>query len=224
MRYGIFSDIHSNLEALEVVLDALKKEKVDKYFCVGDVVGYAANPKECIEIMRELDCPTVCGNHDWAVVDVIDYSNFNSYARAAVEWTKAELDDAEKGYLKNLPLTYEDEEITMVHGSLESPEEFEYIFDELTAFRTLNLCRTKICFIGHTHSPAEYFKGVKRLVNVGSVGQPRDGDPRASYCIYDLDKDTVEIKRVEYNIQKTMNKILAAELPKILAFRLAEGR
>lgn len=191
---------------------------------MGDIVGYAANPKECIKIMRELDCPTVCGNHDWAAVDLVDTSYFNPHARAAVEWTKKQLDKAEKNYLKNLPLTYEDGEITLVHGSLERPEEFDYIFDESAAQRTLNLCRTKICFIGHSHSPFEYSNGTKWLVNVGSVGQPRDAEPGAAYCIYDLDKDAFEIKRVEYDIKATMNKILAAGLPKILAFRLIEGR
>lgn len=224
MRFGIFSDIHSNLEAFEAVLEAFKKEKIDKCFCAGDIVGYAANPRECVDIVKQLNCPTVCGNHDWAVAGLIDYSDFNPYAKAAVEWTKAELGDAEKNYLKNLPLIYEDEEITMTHGSLEAPGEFEYIFNEASALRTLNLCRTKICFVGHSHSPAEYYEGAKRLVNVGSIGQPRDGDHRAAYCIYDLDKDRVEIKRVSYDIQKTMNKILAAGLPRILAFRLMAGR
>lgn len=223
MRYAVFSDIHSNLEAFETVLEALKKERVDKHFCVGDIVGYAANPKECIKVIRDLNCPIVCGNHDWAVVDLIDYSYFNVYARAAVDWTKIQLDDSEKDYLKDLPLKYEDEEITLVHGSLERPEEFDYIFGEADASRTLDLCRTKICFVGHTHSPARFTKGGKRLVNVGSVGQPRDNDPRAAYCIYDTDTGTVEIKRVKYDIRKTMNKILDAGLPEVLAYRLLEG-
>lgn len=224
MRYGIFSDIHSNLEAFEAVLEALKKESVDKYFCVGDIVGYAANPKECIKIMQELNCPIVCGNHDWAAVDWVDHTYFNPYAKAAVEWTKSQLNDSERNYLKDLPLIYEDEEITMVHGTLEKPEEFDYIFDEFSALRTLDLSRTKVCFIGHTHFPAEYSKEAKRLINVGSVGQPRDGNPKAAYCIYDPDKNTIEIKRIEYDIKTTMNKILAAGLPNILAFRLVEGR
>ena len=223
MKYAIFSDIHSNLEALEAVLEALRGEGVGRYFCIGDIVGYAADPKACIKMIRELNCLTVCGNHDWAAVDLIDYSYFNVYARASVDWTKTQLDDSEKEYLKGLPLKYEDEEITLVHGSLEKPEEFDYIFGEADASRTLDLCRTKICFVGHTHSPAKFTEGGKRLVNVGSVGQPRDNDSRAAYCIYDTDTGTAGIKRVEYDIRKTMNKILDAGLPEVLAYRLLEG-
>ncbi|MDP2943398.1 MAG: metallophosphoesterase family protein [Candidatus Omnitrophota bacterium] len=223
MRYAVFSDIHSNLEALEAVLEALRAEEADRYFCVGDIVGYAADPKACIKMIRELNCLTVCGNHDWAAVDLIDYSYFNVYARASVDWTKTQLDDSERDYLKGLPLKYEDEEITLVHGSLKRPEEFDYIFGEDDASRTLDLCRTKICFVGHTHSPAKFTEGSKRLVNVGSVGQPRDNDPRAAYCIYDTDTGTVEIKRVKYDIRKAMNKILGAGLPEPLAYRLLEG-
>jgi len=223
MRYADFSDIHSNLEAFEAVLEAIEKEKVDRYFCVGDIVGYAADPKECIKMIRKLNCVTVCGNHDWAVVDLIDYSYFNVYARASVDWTKLQLDDSEKNYLKDLPLKYEDEEITLVHGSLERPEEFDYIFEEFDASRTLDLCRTKICFVGHTHSPAEFASDEGRLINVGSVGQPRDGDPRAAYCIYDVEEKTVQVKRVEYNIGNAMNNILDTGLPEVLAYRLLEG-
>lgn len=223
MRYAVFSDIHSNLEALEAVLEALKTEKVERYFCVGDVVGYAADPKACIKIIRQLDCLTVCGNHDWAAVDLIDYSYFNVSARVAVDWTKLQLNDSEKNYLKGLPLKYEDEGITLVHGSLERPGEFDYIFEEDDASRTLDLCRTNICFVGHTHSPAKFTKGGRRLVNVGSVGQPRDYDPRAAYCIYETDTGTAEIKRVKYDIRRAMNKILDAGLPEVLAYRLLEG-
>jgi putative phosphoesterase len=224
MRYAIFSDIHSNIEALEAVLDAVRADKVERYFCVGDIVGYATDPKPCIMAIREINCLTVCGNHDWASAGLIDYSYFNVYARAAVDWTKTQLDDSDKNYLKGLPLKYEDKEITLVHGSLERPEEFDYIFGEAGASRTLDLCRTKICFAGHTHSPAKFTRGGKLLVNAGSVGQPRDHNPRAAYCVYDTDTGKAEIKRVKYDIRKTMNKILDAGLPEPLAYRLLEGR
>lgn len=223
MRYAVFSDIHGNLEALEAVVDALKKEKVERYFCAGDIVGYASDPKPCIRIIREINCLTVCGNHDRAVADLIDYSGLAVYACASIDWTKTQLDDSDKDYLKGLPLKYEDEEITLVHGSLERPEEFNYIFGSADASRTLGLCRSKICFIGHTHSPAKFTDGGKRLVNVGSVGQPRDHDPRAAYCVYDIDKGTSEIKRIKYDVRKAMNKILDAGLPEPLAYRLLEG-
>jgi len=223
MRYGVFSDIHSNLEALEAVLEALKKEKVDRYLCVGDIVGYAANPAECLKIVKDLDCPTVCGNHDRAVADPLYYFDFNDAAQAAVEWTKGNLNDREKDYLRGLPFAYEEGPITMVHGSLDRPEEFEYVLDEEAAVRTVKLCRTNICFIGHTHKPFEYYRGMKFLVNCGSVGQPRDGDPRAAYCVFDSESDNVHIKRVEYDIRSAAGKILAAGLPEHLAVRLSEG-
>lgn len=223
MIYGVFSDIHSNLEALEAVLEALKKEKVDRYLCVGDIVGYAANPRECLKIVKDLGCPTVCGNHDRAVSDLLDYSSFNDIAQAAVEWTKEILNEWEKDYLRELPFIHEEGEITMVHGSLDRPEEFEYVMDEEAAVRTIKLCKTKICFVGHTHQPFEYYRGMKFLVNDGSVGQPRDGDPRAAYCIFDSESGQARIKRVEYDIRSAMDKILAVGLPEYLATRLQEG-
>jgi putative phosphoesterase len=223
MKYGVFSDIHSNLEALEAVLEALKKEKVDRYLCAGDIVGYAANPRECLKIVKDLDCPTVCGNHDRAVTGMLDYSGFNDAVRAAVEWTKVNLNDWEKNYLRSLPLVYEEGNITMVHGSLDKPEEFEYVLNEEVAVRTVKLCKTKICFIGHTHQPFEYYRGMKLLVNDGSVGQPRDGDPRAAYCIFDSETGQVRIKKVEYDIRSAADKIVAAGLPEYFAARLTEG-
>ena len=111
----------------------------------------------------------------------------------------------------------------MVHGSLDRPEEFEYLLDEEAAVRTIKLCKTKICFVGHTHQPFEYYRGMKSLVNVGSVGQPRDGDPRAAYCVFDSESDKVSIKRVEYDVRSAMDKIIAAGLPEYLATRLSEG-
>jgi putative phosphoesterase len=223
MRYGIFSDIHGNLEALEVVLEALKKEKVDRYLCVGDIIGYAANPRECLKIVKDLDCPVVCGNHDRAATGMLDYSYFNDAAQAVIEWTKLNLNDREKDYLRGLPLVYEEGQITMVHGSLDRPDEFEYVLDEEAATRTVKLCKTKTCFIGHTHIPLEYRRGAKLLVNDGSVGQPRDGDPRAAYCVYDSESGHSRIKRVEYDIKSAMDKIFAAGLPGTLARRLQKG-
>lgn len=223
MRYGVFSDIHSNLEALEAVLGALKKEDVDRYLCLGDIVGYAANPRECLKIIRDINCPTVCGNHDWAVSGLLDLSYFNDEAREALEWTIGSLNDWEKDYLRELPLVHEEDRITIVHGSLDKPEEFEYVLDEEAAVRTIKLCKTKVCFIGHTHRPFEYYRGAKLLVNDGSVGQPRDGDPRAAYCVFDSESGKLGIKRVEYDIKSTMEKILAAGLPERFAARLTEG-
>jgi len=241
MKYAILSDIHGNLEAYQAVLDDLKKEKDIKYFCVGDIVGYGADPNACIEITRRLNPTIVCGNHDWAAAGSISVTHFNLYAKKAALWTASVLDDRDKDYLKSLKLTYMDNDITLVHGALTHPECFEYIFDLHTAYRTMELTKTKVVFIGHTHFPAiytlkgeniEYIAGSgttiseekKYLVNVGSIGQPRDGDWRASFCIWDRDEETIEIRRLEYDVEKAQKKILDAGLPKPLAYRLGEGR
>lgn len=241
MKYAIFSDIHGNLEAYESVLKALKREKRLKYFCAGDIVSYGADPVACIKITRKLNPVIVGGNHDWASVGLTPIEYFNDYARKSVLWTASSLDEKGKDYLRSLPLIYIDNEITMVHGTLMRPEDFEYIFDLDTAYKMTNLMVTRIGFVGHSHVPGiftlengkiEYTKGPKvkiekqkrYLVNVGSVGQPRDGDWRASFAIFDRDAGTIEIRRVEYDLPKAQKKILDAGLPEILAERLSEGR
>ncbi len=245
MKYAIFSDIHSNLEAYEAVLSALKKEGDLKYFCVGDIVGYGADPAACIEITRRLDPVIVCGNHDWASVELMSMEYFNDYAKKAILWTASVLGQEDKDYLSSLKLTYTDKDMTLVHGTLMHPEHFEYVFDFDTAYRMMELMATKIAFIGHSHVPGVFFmednnleytngpkivcpknknKSKRCLVNVGSVGQPRDGDWRASFCICDCDTGTIEIRRVEYDVTKAQKKILDAGLPEILAERLRKGR
>ena len=241
MRYAIFSDVHSNLEAFESVLQAFKEEKVDKYFFVGDIVGYGADPKECIKLLKKLQAVSVCGNHDWAAVGKTSISYFNEYAKAAVLWTRDALNEEEREFLKSLELVYQDADLTLVHGTLDAPGDFNYIFDTYTALQTIGLLKTQVGFVGHSHTPfiikseqgfpvivgenkAKIEKDKKYLVNVGSVGQPRDGDPRAAYCVYDKKENTIEIKRVIYDIKSAQNKILKAGLPEILADRLAEGR
>ena len=242
MRYGIFSDIHSNTEALDVVLALFKKEGVEKYLCLGDIVGYGAEPQECIAKIRALKPIVIGGNHDWGCVEMTPVEYFNTYAREALFWTKSRLNVEELNFLRSLESVHSFEEITLVHGSLDFPEEFHYIFDIESATSTLELLKTKICFVGHSHLPmvlsldqegtihvhrggkAELGKNERYLVNVGSVGQPRDGDPRASCAIYDSEKEIVEIKRVPYDIRATQQKIIQAGLPRVLATRLSEGR
>jgi len=241
MKYAIFSDIHGNLEAFEAVLMAIDKENPAAYFCVGDIVGYGANPVECIEKVQKLNPTIVCGNHDWAAVELTDVEYFNSVAKKAVLWTRDNLGDEDVEYLKSLKLTYTDTDITLVHGTLDYPEGFSYVLDGYAATKTMALMRTQVCFIGHSHVAGTFYdnKGItgysesgkieirpgnKYLVNVGSVGQPRDGDPRASYCIYDNEKDTIEIKRISYDVAKAQQKILKAGLPRVLAARLDEGK
>ncbi len=241
MRYGIFSDIHSNIEALDNVLHALQEDGVDRYVCGGDIVGYGANPKECIDKIRGLNPIIVCGNHDWAVGGVIETEYFNESAKEAIEWTRRVLSDEYKEYLKGLKLVYQDEDITLVHATLHSPEMFYYMESIPMARRTLNILKTSVCFIGHTHVPViftdeegqikylfdpemEFIEGSKQIVNTGSAGQPRDGDTRACYAIYDTALKRVHIKRVVYDFRITQEKILNAGLPEFLALRLAEGK
>lgn len=266
MRYGIFADIHSNLEAFEAVLEALASEQIEQYLCVGDIVGYGANPKECIHRLKQLNSITICGNHDWASVGLFDISYFNPHAKQAVLWTEQQLSDEDKEFLKSLKLIHTEEiftplemskkptdtakfltGFTLVHGTLNNPEEFRYIYDAYTARETLELTNTNICFVAHSHIPLVILKeqndktsypapfcrakrcGIKissevvYVINVGSVGQPRDGDPRACFCIYDSESKMIEIKRIEYNVKEAQNKIIRASLPEILVWRLAEG-
>jgi len=241
MRYGIFSDIHSNLEALEQVISEYQKENIDEYLCLGDIVGYAANPKECILKVRSLAKVTVAGNHDWASAGIFSTEYFNEFARLAVLWTGDILDEAERSFLQSLRLTFENNDLTLVHGTLDNPEEFEYLHDGYAARDTFALLDTEICFVGHTHFPGVFIrdkvgnigfkrdsavdltKGRKYIVNVGSVGQPRDHNPKACYCVYDSGKRRIEIKRADYDSKLTRKKIIDAGLPHFLGDRLLSG-
>ncbi len=241
MRYAVFSDVHSNLEAFESVIKAMKGDKVDAYICAGDIVGYGADPSRCIQLTKELTGNVICGNHDWASADKFDVSYFNNYAKKAVFWTAGVLSEDEKNYLKDLKIIYEERDFVVVHGSLDEPEKFHYILDLYSASQTFSMMRKKICFISHSHSPIIFTKSEKNIscttgkkveldrdtsyiINVGSVGQPRDGDPRACYVIYDEGNNTIEIKRISYDVEKAQNKILKAGLPPVLAERLSSGR
>ncbi|MFQ5867068.1 MAG: metallophosphoesterase family protein [bacterium] len=246
MKYGIISDIHGNLEALNVVLDYLKGVgKINRFICCGDIVGYGARPNECTEIIRELEnCYTVAGNHDWGAIGLEDTSFFNPIALAAVEWTGRHLTGDNGNYLRNLGSEIEENNFMLVHGSPRDPIN-EYIFEEETFLANLPRIKKNICFVGHTHVPICFYTtssqeigrislddgtvleinpSYKYLINCGSVGQPRDGDPRVSCGIYDEETNTLRIKRIEYDIAKTQEEILSAGLPTALALRLAYGR
>ena len=242
MRYGIFSDIHSNLEALHACLAAFEKESIDKYLCIGDVVGYGANPGECINKVREISAFTCAGNHDWASVNLFPLDRFNPYAKEAVIWTKNNLLESGRVFLESLKLIFEDNEITLVHGTLDHPNEFNYLTDAYIAEETFKLMNTHVCFVGHTHNPGIFSKDSRGhiyyrkenqmylndidsyIVNVGSVGQPRDGNPDAAFCIYDTQKRSLEIKRVSYDIKSARSKIIDSGLPRFLGDRLISGR
>lgn len=240
MRYGIISDIHGNLEAFETVIEALVKEKVDDCLCVGDIVGYGANPVECIKKTKDLNLTVVCGNHDAASVGLADISFFNDAAKAAVLWTEKNISQEDKDFLQNLGIVFKNRHLTLVHGTLQEPELFHYMLDKNAALKTFDLMETRVSFVGHSHVPGifsskhgnlTYFykekitfsRDERLIVNVGSIGQPRDGDPRLCYSIYDTDKNIVELRRLPYNVEKAQKKILDAGLPPFLAHRLSQG-
>jgi predicted phosphodiesterase len=240
MRYGIFSDIHSNWDALEAVLAEFQNWKIDTYLCVGDIVGYGAEPSVCINKVKEITQSCVAGNHDFAVTGKLNIEFFNAYAKEAVLWTRQNINSDEMEYLRGLELTYMEQDVTLVHGSLDFPEIFDYIQTSYDAFRSLEALETKVCFLGHSHVPVTFFYGPtitysmaeeidlkgqeKVLINVGSVGQPRDEDPRACCAVYDTDEQKVWIRRVEYDIESAAAKIIKAGLPDLLAERLRYGR
>lgn len=242
MRYAIFSDVHSNLEALEAVVSAYKKERIDEYYCGGDIVGYATNPAECMEIVQALVRQTVAGNHDWASVDLFSLEYFNSMAKEAIAWTGKRLDANHRHFLESLKLVYKNDFFTLVHGTLHEPRDFNYMFSDSDASMTFELMDTDVCFVGHSHiagffaydrvagityseaGSADIKSGNKYIVNVGSVGQPRDQDPRSAYCVYDTDKKKITIKRIGYDIGSAAGKIIDAGLPRFLAERLSAGK
>lgn len=242
MRYGIFSDIHSNLEALEAVVAAYKKESIDTYLCIGDIVGYASNPNECSRITSSLAQDCVAGNHDWAALDLFPAAYFNPAAAEAIYWTKERLSKDSSLFLNSLKLVYKNDDLTLAHGTLNEPQEFDYLTGCPAAEGTFEQLTNRICFVGHTHIPlilvqdesgcsirgkelqCRIEEGKKYIVNVGSVGQPRDCDPRAAYCIYDTEVKEVSIRRAEYDAGSARDKIIAAGLPLSLGDRLLAGR
>lgn len=241
MKYGIFGDIHGNLEALQAVLAVMKEEGVEKHLCLGDVVGYGADPSKCIEIVRELDSTVVAGNHDFATIERLNIDFFNSYAKEAVVWTRKNISKEDFDFLSSLELVeVVDDIITIVHGSLNFPEMFDYIQTSYDAHLSLQALKTDVCFLGHSHVPVTFFQrqtvsytmeprivigeGEKALINVGSVGQPRDENPNACFAIYDSDDKEARIIRVPYDIDLAGKKIIEAGLPEILAERLRYGR
>lgn len=241
MRYFIFGDIHGNLEALDAVLAKASTEKPDKYICLGDIVGYGADPEPCLAKIRELNPLLVAGNHDFAAAGILNTAFFNPYALDSINWTKKQLKPAARKFLARLKLVQKLNGITVVHSNLFAPELFEYIQTSYDVQLGLSNLKSPLCFIGHSHVPVSFSlargilsfitepsikiqPGTKLIVNVGSVGQPRDDNPKASYAIYDTADNIVRIKRVEYDVAKTAYKINQAKLPSILAERLQHGR
>lgn len=241
MRYGIISDIHSNLEALKAVIHACKQQDVQAFLCVGDIVGYGADPDECIDIVRKSGAICVAGNHDWAVIGRLDPSYFTNNGKAGILYSQNHLSFENFDFLNALDLIFKNEDLVLVHGTLNNPGQFNYLNDIAQSPDTFYLSDRKICFVGHVHVPGIYIQRKdniyyassnevetdqenKYIVNVGSVGQPRDGNPAAAYCIYDTEAEMIEIKRVRYDIKSAQEKIFRAGLPEILGYRLGVGQ
>ena len=240
MRYAVIADIHANLEALEVVLADSKEQKCTHYCCVGDVVGYNANPKECLDIVRSMGMPVVKGNHDEYCSSEEDLEGFNPHAAEAVNWTRKQLSAEDRQWLRDLKYVRLVASFSMVHATLDGPQRWGYVFDKLAAAASFTYQNTSVCFFGHTHVPVAFVRdsvvrggtyskfrtepGKKYFVNVGAVGQPRDGNPKSGYVVYDLNEGTIELRRLDYDIAKTQKKIMDAGLPQRLSDRLALGK
>jgi predicted phosphodiesterase len=240
MRYAIFGDVHANLEALQAVLEDARAHEVTHYVCLGDLVGYNADPVACLELVRSMECPIVKGNHDEQACEVTDLSYFNPLAARAIQWTRDQLTDEHKEWLKALKFSRLVRNFTIVHSTLDSPASWGYVLSDLDASASFSYQHTQLCFYGHTHVPRAFIRdtrvhevapdlitleaGKKYFFNAGSVGQPRDQDWRASYAIYTPAEQTIQWRRLSYDIETAQKKIIAAGLPERLALRLAEGR
>jgi diadenosine tetraphosphatase ApaH/serine/threonine PP2A family protein phosphatase len=237
MRYAVLSDIHANAEAFGTVLADIQKRKIDKTVCLGDLVGYCASPKMCLKMANKLNV-ILMGNHDYAILNADLADKFTFHARIAVEWTRKQLAAAETGMISRLPFIFQEQDATFVHATPMDPRSWVYIMyldDAMDAFGFFN---TPLCFIGHSHYPIVFSdrgtiikeetfvieKGVRYLVNVGSVGQPRDADPRACYVIYDQGARTIEYVRLAYDIRAAQRRMEKAGFPSFLIKRLNEGR
>ena len=241
MRIALLSDIHSNLEALEAVLAECGRQGAEAIYCLGDIVGYGASPNECVQRIRERAAVCLAGNHDHAAVNLLDAGGFNEDARRAVSWTARALTPESAAYLRALPMTHRSRDVLYVHAAPSEPEAWDYILRLEDARYEFEQAPARLCFFGHTHRQVAFVQrdghvgivdavefgaadGARYLVNVGSVGQPRDGDPRAAFTLYLEENETVRFIRVEYDIQKAAQRIAEAGLPDLLAYRLLLGR
>jgi predicted phosphodiesterase len=240
MKFAIIADIHANLDAFQVVLADIKEQKCTHFACVGDVVGYGPNPRECLKIVRDMGMPCVKGNHDEYCSMDEDLEGFNAHAAEAVTWTRKQLSTDDRQWLRDLKYFRLVTSFSMVHATLDGPQRWGYVFDKLAAAASFTYQNTAVCFFGHTHVPVAFIRDTmvrggtyskfkvdptkKYFVNVGSVGQPRDNNPKAAYVVYDVDEGVIELRRLEYDIAAVQKKILAAGLPPRLAERLSYGR
>jgi predicted phosphodiesterase len=241
-KIALFSDIHGNIEALDAVLTNISEQGVNKMICLGDIVGYGPDPAECVTRIRDLGCPTVMGNHDEACFAPELEEMMNDLAVAGIQYAQRNLTDKHKAWLADLPHVIEAGDFSVVHSSLDEEDYWPYVLARADAARHFRYQEKPLAFCGHTHRPAIWQQdgrkirtplvepsvsltpGNLRLINVGSVGQPRNARSEASYVLYDPKAATVEFQLVPYDFFKTQSKILDAGLPAFLALRLELGR
>lgn len=241
MKLAILSDIHANLEALTEVLAQASRLGVDGYLVAGDIVGYGADPVACVEMVQDLNAAVVAGNHDWAAVGKLSVDTFNAAAAEAVRWTSWRLEASHKAYLEGLPLSHRTDDLLMVHATPTDPASWDYLVSVSDLREAARHVGGRLCVVGHSHVPFVYRvtdneecvwqqpgdyplePEATYLVNVGSVGQPRDGDPRACFAVLDTDTQVLTLVRVPYPVEQAQEKILKAGLPRFLARRLAWG-
>ncbi len=242
MKIALISDIHSNLEALESVLRDIEKNGVEKIHFLGDAVGYGSEPNKCIQLISKHCDIKLLGNHDYAALGLISLAGFNKVARISVEWTQTQLKQKSIEALADFEMHSTFLDYFLVHSSPAAPDDWDYILNADQAKEQFAHFTQSVCFIGHSHIPAiftnekdgsvssetelsaEFKQNRRYIINIGSVGQPRDNDPRACYLIVDTDAARIEYRRVEYDIGKTQGKMRKAMLPDFLVERLAVGR
>jgi predicted phosphodiesterase len=242
MRCAIIADIHANLTAFEAVLDDMERRGgVDEIWCLGDIVGYGPDPHECIERLRQYNHVCVAGNHDWAAIGKISTADFNPDAALACQWTAGQLNKKDVKYLEKLPMVIDKDTFKLVHGSPREPI-WEYVISTGIARENFNFFQLLYCLVGHSHVPFVFREedgsctssrlvdniglavGESRLIlNPGGVGQPRDGDPRASYAIYDSETRIVKLHRIPYDVAAVQDRMMKKGLPVRLAVRLQHG-
>jgi predicted phosphodiesterase len=222
MKYALIADIHGNLEALQAVLIDLKEQGCTHVACLGDIVGYNANPKECLDIIRSMNIPCVKGNHDEYCSNDNPVDGFNDHAAKVVTWTRKQLTEEDKQWLSALEYIRVVAGFTMVHATLDGPQRWGYVFEHLAAAASFSRQDTPVCFFGHTHVPVAFIRdrtirggtyskfhvepGRQYFIGVDSVGQPRDNNPKAAYVVYHTDKDSIELRRVDYDMGAAQKK------------------
>ncbi len=242
-RYALFSDIHANLEAVEAVIRDMARQSISDRICLGDIVGYGADPSSCVDFIQGLGCPTLLGNHDIESAEDRHFDSLNVGAKAGIDYARAQLDRGQKSYLSNRPYAMRNDDFEATHASLHTPSSWRYVIEEQEAQKHFHEQKMPVCFFGHTHYPCVWEEGpggqielyagmtsfrlkagCKYLINTGSVGQPRDRNSKACYLVYFPEEKRVIWRRVDYPIEVTQQKIYAAGLPEKNAARLQDGR